>query len=926
MAGYQHRGSKDALDEYSSAYEEVQRLSGVGNETRENIKKLEDQIQTKEQEFNISDKEVLELKKKLKSAEAVRDSLQERNDQSRKDKEMEMMKLELLKDSFSEAKKSRNFTKSKYLESISSSKTENIVLGNRIIGPSKNLLNVYALGDIHGWAPGLTGFLTQHKLAEISISGIDLNKNPAMVYHDYSIIQKKGKFIEGQWIDGSTFTPLQPKERKELYRGAFSDIVVSPSANLEDGLFLQVGDLNDRGDYSELIFDMMRKFTLSSGGRAFALLGNHEEMLLRGNYKNWMHNEEESGFFQSLESPGSFRLRHEFLNIKDDVESYRRSVFFSYCAHFAHMLLTQEYVIRQMLDDSSRKRYIQMTQPALDLSSITESKLEQIAISTDWKTVEFCYSWLEKVWKSEQPINVPGAIVLMSVGHVLGIHASISSLNKFFADKRSEDFKTPFITKSGAEIYLHLYSHVHGQPSPDTEMLWKRDGKTWTSKSPSKKMSDSVILINKHLPHVTSIVQGHEPLSSATLDIKSHEISVPTGVVNISNLDVGMTPVYLPTKLPNKYDVKRVPKGISIPTFGRKPKLFGIEFQTTNNLEVIPKVEQRGEGYCVSLCTTSPRKEIAKIFRTQKGYQIKITAADIAIGIVDKGNTTLTKEANFPITKNVTFNLYKLVRKWFTNYPEPLGSLGIGNLVQIEEKDDPIMIQAKKHEDAERKKLEREDAEKKAKEAKEAAEKKAREGTEKEAKETAGKNAREGAATGLRITVEVTSQSKNTTETSTNKSGTGVAPPPNPPPNPPPPPPPPPQTTELSPTSGATFQTGKVFKKTVYVDNLEEFRCRELINSIVKIVDFKDVMFIFSSLNSSLNDSPDVENLKSIEGSEYNAIVQDLSGLKDSYRICVKDDFKTLSKTDKKLTISLDKLGYKWNWKKNLKKLIDGSD
>ena len=572
MAGYQHRGSKDALDEYSSAYEEVQRLSGVGNETRENIKKLEDQIQTTEQEFNISDKEVLELKKKLKSAEAVRDSLQERNDQSRKDKEMEMMKLELLKDSFSEAKKSRNFTKSKYLESISSSKTENIALGNRIIGPSKDLLNVYALGDIHGWAPGLTGFLTQHKLAEISISGIDLYKNPVMVYHDYSIIQKKGKFIEGQWIDGSTFTPLQPKERKELYRGAFSDIVVSPSANLEDGLFLQVGDLNDRGDYSELIFDMMRKFTLSSGGRAFALLGNHEEMLLRGDYKNWMHNEEESGFFQSLESPGSFRLRHEFLNIKDDVESYRRSVFFSYCAHFAHMLLTQEYVIRQMLDDSSRKRYIQMTQPALDLSSITESKLEQIAISTDWKTVEFCYSWLEKVWKSEQTINVPGAIVLMSVGHVLGIHASISSLNKFFADKRSEDFKTPFITKSGAEIYLHLYSHLHGQPSPDTEMLWKRDGKTWTSKSPSKKMSDSVILINKHLPHVTSIVQGHEPLSSATLDIKSHEISVPTGVVNISNLDVGMTPVYLPTKLPNKYDVKRVPKGISIPTFGRKPR------------------------------------------------------------------------------------------------------------------------------------------------------------------------------------------------------------------------------------------------------------------------------------------------------------------------------------------------------------------
>ena len=116
---------------------------------------------------------------------------------------------------------------------------------------------------------------------------------------------------------------------------------------MEKSFFLQVGDLNDRGDYSELIFDIMRKLSLSSGGRAFALIGNHEEMLLRGNYKNWIHNEEESGFFNSLESPGSFRLRNEFLNIKEDVENYRRSVFFSYCAHFAHMLLTQEFVIRR---------------------------------------------------------------------------------------------------------------------------------------------------------------------------------------------------------------------------------------------------------------------------------------------------------------------------------------------------------------------------------------------------------------------------------------------------------------------------------------------------------------------------------------------------------------------------------------------------
>ncbi|MDE0954264.1 MAG: hypothetical protein OR994_06280, partial [Candidatus Poseidoniales archaeon] len=121
--------------------------------------------------------------------------------------------------------------------------------------------------------------------------------------------------------------------------------------------------------------------------------------------------------------------------------------------------------------------------------------------------------------------------------------------------------------------------------------------------------------------------------------------------------------------------------------------------------------------------------------------------------------------------------------------------------------------------------------------------------------------------------------------------------------------------------SGATLEAGKVFKKTVYVD-LEEFRCRELRNYIGTFIDFKDVMFIFSNLKNS----PDVENFKSISGNEYDAIVRNLSELENSYRICDKKQFKSLSAADKKLSLSLAKLGYKWHWKKNIKKLIGGSD
>ena len=73
MADYKHRGSEDALSKYTSAYDKVQRLSEEGNQTREDIKSLEEKIQAADQDYNLSDKEVLELKQRLKSAEAKED-------------------------------------------------------------------------------------------------------------------------------------------------------------------------------------------------------------------------------------------------------------------------------------------------------------------------------------------------------------------------------------------------------------------------------------------------------------------------------------------------------------------------------------------------------------------------------------------------------------------------------------------------------------------------------------------------------------------------------------------------------------------------------------------------------------------------------------------------------------------------------------
>ena len=85
------------------------------------------------------------------------------------------------------------------------------------------------------------------------------------------------------------------------------------------------------------------------------------------------------------------------------------------------------------------------------------------------------------VWTKGAGLTVPGAIVVISTGHVLALHASIKSLDDFFRTRDGAEFaKTPRVTTQGADLRLHLYAMP--APTPTTidkankAMLWSRDG------------------------------------------------------------------------------------------------------------------------------------------------------------------------------------------------------------------------------------------------------------------------------------------------------------------------------------------------------------------------------------------------------------------------------------------------------------------
>ena len=545
MTKYTHRGDKADWASYHASYEHVAKVSKKGSELRAKMVEIEEAIEKGQDDFDKADRDVMKLKKQLANAEANRTTVEERNAMRRAERAKTIELTEEVTAEFEKAKQDRNKANEVYLNSIPTAQRKPIVTPP-LTGPNNGLLDVFTLGDVHGWAPGLANYIVEHDLANITIDGIPYRNNADKIFPDVDELAVKGRPMEGQWMDGNPFTPFHPKDRNEDYRGGFGEIEVQPGKALDSGFFLQVGDLNDRGDYSELNFDIMRQLALTSGGRALALLGNHEEMLLSGNYKNWLNNEEQSGFFDSKNNPGSVRLRHEFLGVKSDaVEAYRQSLFFSYCAHFAHLLLTQEYVLRNMLDGPSRKRYAELTQPALSIGNITDDKLEQIAKERSWATLELCQKWLQNVWKSEKELIIPGAVVVFSIGNMIGLHASVNSLQKFFDSKRCESFLKPYTTKLGANIRLHMYTSVPKSKSPDAEMLWERDNKGWTTSKASKKMVETITSLQQKIPHISAYVQGHEPLSGKEMRVKTHSVPTPFGEVNITNLDIGMTPVYL---------------------------------------------------------------------------------------------------------------------------------------------------------------------------------------------------------------------------------------------------------------------------------------------------------------------------------------------------------------------------------------------
>jgi hypothetical protein len=437
-----------------------------------------------------------------------------------------------------------------------------------------NQLTIRVLGDIHGWAPGLLSFLIQNDLADFSLNG-EICKSVKRLSSQFPNpfdYDSDRVFIEGPWFDGSPF--ITPGDSREIFRGQVNTIDITPTKKLiTDSIFIQVGDLIDRGDYSELTLETMRQLILKSPGCTLSLVGNHEGFLIEKNFRGWLKNERKTCFDRTKNRAGSIRLDPKRAGSRLTEAEFLDNVFSSYSAHYAHLLLTQEYRLRMSLDDSSRDRLKSLTQPSLDLVGIDDSELEEIANSNEWRFIQRSLSWLNAVREEKSSVTLAGAICMFSVGNSVFLHSESNALLKV-TDEDWLEFREPFKTKNGAEYRMLFYAT--GESLEDKKvksrhypLLWSRSKTRWLLGEISDELNEAAEFLNNRLPWISRIYHGHSAIKKIySLDVKLNN----QRTIKISNLDWSWTPPYLSDGGDkNPYSVEREVQFETQLSIGRTP-------------------------------------------------------------------------------------------------------------------------------------------------------------------------------------------------------------------------------------------------------------------------------------------------------------------------------------------------------------------
>ena len=398
----------------------------------------------------------------------------------------------------------------------------------------QQLGTIHVLGDLHGWAPGLITYLIEHELATIEINGLSLGSGGSMDARAMMNV-----FARDSTMSAAELPPAglagRPRFEDAVNGVGHSGVRARWVGGTKTG-FIQLGDVIDRSDHSELACEILRQLVIDAPSNVFVLVGNHEQFVLEDEYDNWYLNEKRNAILDARMGPKDWVRNHLRFMATIDLDELERSrlVFEAYKESVQLLFLTQAAAQQQAL--------------GID-HGLTDEAIAHL-LSKGWSP----YNCVTKIagQHAGRGKPFPGALASIVIGETLFHHAEpnqkISNL----------------VSEMAWERQYGWVNYTHGgynlQSSPHSHLLWSRGASDGASlnRPASQAMLEQISI---HWPGLYNIVHGHtptvsidefgditknqsRPVSYLAESIQSTPKFGRASRIRIYNIDEGMAPVY----------------------------------------------------------------------------------------------------------------------------------------------------------------------------------------------------------------------------------------------------------------------------------------------------------------------------------------------------------------------------------------------
>lgn len=555
MFGWRSGDSSVDLDlenELIQSISDIDSLAKKGSSIEDEITKtdsIKSELEVKIEQFSSDiaaiDLEIDELKNKLSIAQSNKSKL-ESNKEDISDEHSKLtsslnqlnLDVEKLEKDYTNVGKTLNDLREKWNKELKSFKPEQGTISKwkgfgKPIHPEK----IIAVGDVHGWAPGLINLIYEYTKFEVWLLGHRLDKEMiARRFPDPLDAKKFGRHLPRVGMNGH---PL----RKNVEPTPYDGLIVSGKDDHK--LIVQVGDLIDRGEHNEVILELMRQLMIYCPGSSLNLIGNHEAWIIEGDYSNWKTNEDRFRM-HGRPRPGT-TIHDPLMTGASDLDESMEISFKILEGALGALLLTQHFSILEGMDEIDREVFSECYDKSFNCLPMSKKSLKKSVLNGGWELHDVGRTVLN-TWRYESKndeLIIPGAFNIISIEDTVFCHAEPNGLSHPQSNLNNLSKKYNWC---GMEIQF-LPTRMSNSTILDLPLLHSR------SKGDSEKVVEGLEMLQKLIPGLKNYAHGHTPHNDEPVT----NFNVNGSEIEVINCDTGMTPIYRALRFDNPYDTSIIP-------------------------------------------------------------------------------------------------------------------------------------------------------------------------------------------------------------------------------------------------------------------------------------------------------------------------------------------------------------------------------